>query len=564
MLKKLLPIMLCTFLITLIFGQTTLGANHVSEIAIEAELLEDGSAYITQIWHADFADGTEGYIPIQNLGPMIISKLSVSDEKGPYTFVENWDIEASFEEKSRKYGIVSTSEGYEICWGISEYGENRYTIEYRLDNFVGAYNDFDGFNFQFINTGMGTLPTDVTVNILIKEGLALEKNNASVWAFGFDGQVEFVEGHVKAYTEKPLSSSSDSVIIMLQMEKGLISPTALVNDSYDIVKSEALADSDYESNQTQTSSQITTQEPTEPPRMIASLIGIVITFLPGALIIYLWLRRRKLNKKASEFYKDPDYYREVPIAGNLEATFVLSDKFDQIEEDGNIIGAAFMKLIISGCLEPITEKKVGLFGKEKEKISLRLVKPPDYIGVATKLLYECLILSSGTDQILQEKELENYCYRNHKAIMDIVDACKQDGQDTLAQIKCYDHSKNSYHGLSQRGKELLANITGFRKYLLDFSLIRERTLSEGIIWQDYLIFATLLGIADKVLEQLELVYPNMTAYNENAHYYYVLSQRYKVATYHAANAGRSAGRGGNSSHGGGGGFHGGGSGGGTR
>ena len=41
-----------------------------------------------------------------------------------------------------------------------------------------------------------------------------------------------------------------------------------------------------------------------------------------------------------------------------------------------------------------------------------------------------------------------------------------------------------------------------------FSLISERKSAETIIWQDYMVYATLFGIADKVIKQFEKVYPD--------------------------------------------------------
>ena len=48
----------------------------------------------------------------------------MSDADGEYTSVDEWNIDASFAEKSRKCGINKTDEGVELCFGISEYGQN--------------------------------------------------------------------------------------------------------------------------------------------------------------------------------------------------------------------------------------------------------------------------------------------------------------------------------------------------------------------------------------------------------------------------------------------------------
>jgi len=230
---------------------------------------------------------------------------------------------------------------------------------------------------------------------------------------------------------------------------------------------------------------------------------------------------------------------------------MLAKDYGQTDDDGNLIGAALLKLINTGCLEPLQEKSVGFFGKEKESISLRLIHPPQYRGVTTKLIYDLLVLASKSDQILQEHELEEYCSMNHTAVMLLVDNALNDGNSTLAEIYSYDNSKAAQPlGLSQRGENLLLKIMGFKKFLLEFSLIGERTIAESLIWQDYLVFATLFGIADKAIEQFAKVYPDATKYCENARYYYQLAHRYTQASYQAA---RAAGSGGSSSHDGGGG-----------
>jgi len=560
MFKKIYGGVLCAFLFAAIMSQAALAANNVSDINVDVGIYDDGSAYITQTWNCDFSEGTECYIPIENLGEMSISNFMVSDENGPYTYVEDWNINAGFEEKAGKYGIVKTDKGYELCWGIGEYGQRRYAIEYKIDKLVGGYTDFDGFNFQFINPGMGTLPTNVTVKITMQNGITLDENNCGIWAFGFGGKIEFQDGNVAAYTEKALSSDTDSVIIMLQLNKGLITPARVLDESFETVKTRAFEGSDYDSG---SNSDSTSGEESSPADMV---VGFVIMALPIlAIIVFLVLKNRKKKKKILELYNNADYYREAPISGNIEATYVLAEDFGQASDEGNIIGAAFLQLINAGCLEPLTERTVGFFGKEKESISLRLVHPPELDGFTAGMLYDLLVSASGSDQILQERELEKYCQKHYEAMTKIIEAAKQYGRDTLVRMNSYDASKAAKPlGLSENGITLLQSIMGFKKYLLEFSLIGERSIAESVIWQDYLTFAALLGIADKAIEQFEKVYPTVTQYSENAHYYYFIAYRYRHASYDTAQAARSSGSGGASSFGGGGGFSGGGGGGGTR
>ena len=122
-----------------------LSANNVSQIEIEGVLFSNGSAHITQEWQGTFSEGTENYIVIENLDGITLSDFEVWDETGPYTFLPHWDVKASFEEKAGKYGIVETKDGYELCFGITQYGERNYRFSYRLNGLAASYSDYDGF-----------------------------------------------------------------------------------------------------------------------------------------------------------------------------------------------------------------------------------------------------------------------------------------------------------------------------------------------------------------------------------------------------------------------------------
>jgi hypothetical protein len=116
-----------------------------------------------------------------------VSQLTVSDQKVVYETVPDWNVDWSFEKKAGKCGINPTDSGYEICFGISNYGQNRYAIEYKLDSAVGGYTDKDGVNFRFVNDGMNTTPTDVKVEIRLADGRPITDEIAHVWGFDCEG-----------------------------------------------------------------------------------------------------------------------------------------------------------------------------------------------------------------------------------------------------------------------------------------------------------------------------------------------------------------------------------------
>jgi uncharacterized membrane protein len=112
--------------------------------------------------------------------------------------------------------------------------------------------------------------------------------------------------------------------------------------------------------------------------------------------------------------------------------------------------------------------------------------------------------------------------------------------------------------------------------LKEFTLLDERELKEVKLWKDYMIYATLFGIADKVIKEMKQVNPayfdmdrvaSTMADNMTLPLIYSTLQRStsSAVAAKAAREHRASGGGGHSSWGGGGGgFSGGGGGGGVR
>ena len=67
--------------------------------------------------------------------------------------------------------------------------------------------------------------------------------------------------------------------------------------------------------------------------------------------------------------------------------------------------------------------------------------------------------------------------------------------------------------LTQRGTNEREKWVALKKYMEDFSLLNEREVPELVLWEKYLVYATAFGIADKVLDQLKIRYPEIADEN---------------------------------------------------
>lgn len=561
--KKVSGLIVC-FVLLFTFPIPAFAANQVNTMDIEAVIYEDGSMHITQNWEGRFEEGAECYIPMNVPDYLTISNLKVSDQNGIYDTVPDWNIDWSFEEKAKKCGIDYTDSGYEICFGISRYGHNRYTIEYKLDNVIGGYSERDGVNFRFVNDGMNTTPTDVTVKIYLADGTSITDSNADVWGFGFPGKVVFENGSIIVRTDTPMDDKNH-VTILLAMDKGIISPSRQEAGSFEEIKKKAFEGSDYDYEGSD-----------EEVSVLEVIVTILLSFgLPIGLII--WIRRIKMKraeKKRKKLAERFGYFRELPNEGMLSATYALGRMFD-VCEDGAILATGMLRLIQLGCLTPVETQKVGFMGQTKDTISLKLTGScHDKMNEYDEYLYTVLEGAAGSDAILQPKELERFANQNDKLLRAYIEKHDSAGRAYLSQKHCFKrwNIPAKLKDLTPAGEQELGELMGFKRYLEDFSLVAERGVKEMPIWRELLSYAILFGIADQVADQMKELYPSLslelddysrsivTAYS----YHYLLYSNMKKAEQRREQEKRSSGGGGFASIGGGSGYIGGGSGGGTR
>ena len=541
--------MLC--LCAVLCSLTVSAANKVSKMEIEAVLQKDGSAQITQTWTADTDEGTEFYLTLNDSGYLSVTDFTAADENGAYTVLPEWDISASFAEKARKCGVSETGSGVELCWGISDYGAHTYTISYVLHDLVGSYSDVDGFNYRFVDE-MSFFPTDVSLTIRMQDGTPLSEQNSGIWGFGFDGQIQFQDGTIRSWSESPLDSG-ENMTVMVSLNKGLLTPSRTVNESFEAVKERAFDGSDYSD---------VDEEPLTAADVV--ILILVLLFLGGLVVLVILLPIKLRKAKRNRRMKNVDYFRDVPNGGNMNVTHRLGVCSEMCKED-TLLGAYLLRMIAQGCMEPVP-------GQSEKNTSLALVHPPREDATPyDDALYTILEAAAGSDGVLQPKELERFCENNYTPLDKFFKSCTRDANQTLKQKGCLKGLEcTRMKDLTERGKQELDEVLGLRKYLLDFSLIRERSVQETVIWQEYLSYALLLGIADKVAPQIRRLYPGYAPqvdeferYTRYAGYYNHVMYRAYERERDSREAARYSGSGGHTSIGGGGGFSGGG-GGGTR
>ena len=81
------------------------------------------------------------------------------------------------------------------------------------------------------------------------------------------------------------------------------------------------------------------------------------------------------------------------------------------------------------------------------------------------------------------------------------------------------------NGLNQAGVDMQNKWRGLKNYMEEFSLLKDKEIPDLVLWEHYLVYATVFGIADKVVDQLKTIYPDAfnpdNAYDESSPYGYL-------------------------------------------
>jgi hypothetical protein len=233
--------LLFTFLFALPASAAQPVEYHIRNITVALE--DDGSATVTEVWNLSATEGTEAYMKMLNLDEQQVSDLAVFENGAAFENIGEWDVNASFDEKAGKCGIVTRADGYELCWGLGAYGRHTFTVSYRVTGMVKGYADA-GVILQTFVEDVAYPINSVTVTIY-RQGLTFTTENTGVWAEGSaEGEIWVRGGQIEAYTTAPYQPGSEFTV-MVQFAQGMFSPVVRRGETFEEVKRRELEGSGY-------------------------------------------------------------------------------------------------------------------------------------------------------------------------------------------------------------------------------------------------------------------------------------------------------------------------------
>lgn len=571
--KKLIFLIILMISIILIFPKEVLADQELNELDFEAQINEDGSMDVTETWNIyisetntlfkTFEKDKSKYSGITN----VMVKEITSGQQKEFSQI---DEEMYHVTKDCFYALDNSKGNFEIAWGVGlddDSATKVYQISYTVEDAIAKYNDYAELYWKFIGDDFEIDADNIKGTILLPSN-ANSKDEIRVW-----GHTEGLNGEIYATAPNKIEFSINKYSVGNFVEVRSLFPNSMITSTnrtynYDILD-KVIEEETVWANEA--------NERRESRERIGLIITIILSVIAVFLIINVIkniLKLLKMEKKIKPSTK-LDYFRELPYedATPGEALFVLTtgaNKNFSSSFSANILDLCLKKYL---TLEAIKEGKIAKSDvikiqlldknenelKEDQKITLDLLKKvagekkelttKDITKYLQKHQSELILINKNFSDIIEKQEIqnENYIKDNYKKMtqyggfatlyIGIVFFSIPFGALFVEEMGVSIYSilgiaipavinmlilaimSFKINVFTQKGIDEREKWKAFKKYMEDFSLLKDKEVPALALWEKYLVFATAFGISDKVLKQLKVIYPEINDMNSAMYTY---------------------------------------------
>lgn len=452
------------------------------------------------------------------------------------------------------YALPLSNGKFEIAWnvGLDNSSDTRtYKLYYKIENVVTVYNDCAEFYWMFLSTSNSISGNNVTGTIHLPSKVSnIEK--LRVWAHGdLSGNIERISEDTVKFSLPSLDSNS-------MLEVRVVTEENIYETCENIIKTKKL---DSILAEEQAWADKANQERVNARKTVCFFI--LVNIFIG---IFFVLKIKKYIKQGKELkekftYSDYDieYFRDIPDENNAtpaRAAYMLSFSNTKIMTYGfnvsKVFSATLLDLSLKGVIEfeAIDEKNIRITLNENNK---NMQLPED-----ERLVYEILLSAMRPTNSITIKEFENYARKHYEEVYGKINSIKDIAgmyeethgkidldKKTISKklstkmliylilifvlicaipliaflpilyigiILCFIVNSKIYSKfsiLSEEGNREQIEWNALKKYMEDYSLLKEKQVPDIVLWEKFLVYATAFGISKKVLKQLKVVHPEM-------------------------------------------------------
>ena len=596
-------ILILTFALMVLFLLTTKSnaSLYLNNLDFDAKVNADGTMDVTETWDISISDTNTLYKTFNRDSKKYsgITDVTVSEVgKGELSNYYSWAYHLP---KDYYYGGLNNDGKFEICWGVgldSGSATKTYKISYKVQDAIAKYSDIAELYWQFVGSDFEVSAEKITGTIKLPSKVK-STDDIKVW-----GHVETLNGEIYATSEDTVEFNLTGFRSGRYVEVRVAFPTNIVEYSGRTYAQDKLS-SIIEEETVWANKANATRKRKQFMNKIKAVVGVAAAVLFGGLFIKKIQKYKEVLQNTTKLHPTTEweYFREIPTktATPAEALFLYNDG---ISASSYGFGNTFSATLLNLSLKDYIKINVDPSKSKKEQVELSNLKNIEDLNYDEKVIAGFISSAMGSNQSINIKELQKYIKNHATSVSKLIEntekatkkKTKENGKYSEANAK----EKDKYSGLSiayflfalmllivlpvsipliingvltakianklnrltQAGIDEREKWKGLKKYMEDFSLLNEKEVPAIEVWEEFLVYATVFGIADKVIKQLKLVYPeieNMDNFNTASYVYLMSHTDFNSSFSSAINSSISSTM--SSGSGGGGGFSGGGGGG---
>lgn len=551
-------------------GETKSEASlYLNNLDFDVQINEDGSMDVVETWDINVSETNTLYKTFNKDSQKYSGLTNISVEEitnGMNKRFSKSNVWQYHLEKGYYFGGTNSENKYEIAWGVSIDNTSRkqYQIRYTVKDVIHKYADCAELYWQFVGDDFEVSADKITGTIKLPNSLT-NKKEIRVW-----GHTNYLNGEIYVTDLDTVEFNVNNYKANSYVEVRLAMPTYLFQDvTFANISAEERLEEIIE-EETQWAEEANERRAARDRNMKIVILVVVLGIATiGIFGIKSIVENQKVLKENPEIKPEQklEYYRELPdeTATPLEAIFVLKKGYNQMYLS-NAFSSTILDLTLKGYLKleqdektikiELTQKDTkelkkdeikvielltlaskdniltmkelekyikkhtskltsletqfekiskqeaknkGKFDKKRANEGMKYVaKLTGYICVAFTIFFAVFFGVGFTAEIVDDKFIDLALILGLVAMI-----------ETIINIVLVSKIIKRFNGLTQKGINENEEWRAFKKYMEDFSYLNEKEVPELVLWEKYLVYATAFGIADKVLKQLKVKYPEL-------------------------------------------------------
>lgn len=600
--KKIIFILI--FAIIILLGLTTKSnaSLYLNNLDFYAEIDTNGNMNVTETWNIRISNTNTLYktFDLDENKYSGITNVQVSEVgRGDFTETDEWAYHLT---KDYYFGGINDDGKFEISFGVGlddSTATNTYKINYTVVDAIKKYDDCAELYWQFLGSDATVDASKITGTIKLPSE-ADSKEDIRVW-----GHVETLNGEIYVTSTDTVEFSLDNYISGNYVEVRIAMPSEMIETAERTYNKNVLPSIIEEETEWANEANARRERKQRNEKIIKTVI-IVVMVIIGIILLRQTVKYIKIFKNTKKLIPTEkyEYFREKPDKNSTpaDALFLYNNGVNVASTAfGNVFSATLLNLSLKGYFKITVEQNEK--GK-KETLIYKTKKDIEDLQYEEERIARFVKNAIDSKEKITIKELQKYIRNHASSVSSLIEKTGIETKNKNKMTENFDEEKSKekskYIGiaivyfavamfciaflpvailliinailalmingklsnLTQKGIDEREKWKGLKKYMEDFSLLNEKEIPALEVWEEYLVYATVFGIADKVIKQLKMVYPQIDEMDDfnTASYIYLMSHtNFNSSFSKAINSSISSTM--SSGSGGGGGFSGGGGGG---